>query len=149
MGVDEGFDMVPRLSQGGADSHKWEVFINTIKDHYEKDDQVEIQANCIVFKAGEYPALPFEGHKFLRFSSALKGREVPDVGTYIGTVTRAAREIFGSRVKYWTEAADQLGFYNWTEVHEARRSYDGVCLIFLVHFSYPDLTVVREAGSQP
>lgn len=128
MGVDEGFDMVPRLSQGGPDSRKWEAFINTIKSYYVDDDQVEVRASCIVFKVGEWPALPFQGHQFLRFSSKVTGgeHEVPGVSTYIRAVTRAARKIFGARVVFWSEFADQLGFYDWRAVHEARRSYDEV-----------------------
>ena len=68
MGIDAGFDMVPRLSKGVLDKQNWQSFIKAIKEHYQDDDLVEVKPNYIVFKAGEHPLLPFESHKFLRFS---------------------------------------------------------------------------------
>jgi hypothetical protein len=128
MGVDAGFDMVPRLSRGLVDKHIWDEFINRIKDHYKDDAQVEMKPNYILFKAGEHPMLPFEGHKLLRFSSKVSGSTAAATGVenYIDTVTRIAKVHFGSRVRYWNEAFDRYGEYEWDEVNESFRSYDQV-----------------------
>ena len=53
MGVDAGFDIVPRLSKGIVDRQKWGRFIDFIKEYYKDDNQVEIKPNYIDFKAGE------------------------------------------------------------------------------------------------
>ncbi|KAG6026858.1 hypothetical protein E4U41_001146, partial [Claviceps citrina] len=71
MGIDAGFDMVPRLSATGSDRLKWKTFLVHIEDEYLDDPLVELKPNYIVFKVGEHPVLPFEGHKFLRFSSKI------------------------------------------------------------------------------
>ncbi|TGO48686.1 hypothetical protein BELL_1964g00010 [Botrytis elliptica] len=125
MGVDAGFDMYPRLSKGIVDRHNWGRFIELIKEYYKDDTQVEIKPNYIIFKAGEHPQLPFEGHKFLLFSSKVSGSIAADtnVESYIDTVTGFAQANFGYRVWFWHEGADQSGVYNWTEVHESIRSY--------------------------
>ncbi|KAI3390900.1 hypothetical protein diail_8429 [Diaporthe ilicicola] len=122
MGVDEGFDMVPRLSRGSVDADNWSCFIAAIKLHFKEDPLVEMMPNYIVFKAGEHPRLPFEGHKFLRFSSKICGPA--DVCSYISTVMAFAKAYFGPRVQFWTEAADQMGYYGWGEVNESLRSYE-------------------------
>ncbi|KAH7398528.1 hypothetical protein BKA66DRAFT_592555 [Pyrenochaeta sp. MPI-SDFR-AT-0127] len=126
MGIDAGFDMVPRLSKGIVDRHNWDRFISFIKNHYENDDQVEAKPNYILFKAGEYPKLPFEGHKFLRFSSNVSGSNArtTNVESYVDTVTRIAQVHFGSRARYWNDSFDQYGEYNWNEVSESIRSYE-------------------------
>jgi hypothetical protein len=132
MGIDAGFDMVPRLSKGTADTQLWARFINAVKEHYKDDAQVEVTPNYILFKVGEHPNLPFEGHKFLRFSSKVSGQS--RAWSYIDTVTGVAKANFGSRVQYWNEALDQSGRYNWREVHESIRSYDQVCILFSFSF---------------
>lgn len=128
MGVDAGFDIYPRLSKGIVDSHNWGRFIESIKEYYKGDTQIEIKPNYIIFKAGEHPQLPFEGHKFLRFSSKISGSIAADtnVESYIVTVAGFAQANFGSRVRYWHEGADQSGVYSWTEVQESIRSYEQV-----------------------
>lgn len=128
MGIDAGFDMVPRLSRGTPDTQNWDRFINGIKDHYKNDAQVETTSNCILFKVGEHPRLPFEGQKFLRFSSKVSGRIATEshADSYINTVTAIAKANFGSRIQYWNEAGDQFGHYNWNEVNKSLRSYDEV-----------------------
>jgi hypothetical protein len=126
MGIDSGFDMVPRLTKGAVDRHNWLSFIERIKERYEDDDQVEIKPNYIEFNAGEHPLLPFEGHKFLRFSSKISGRGGEDTEEYIMIVARMARLSFGSRVQRWSEMSDQYGHYGWDEVYESIKSYKQV-----------------------
>jgi len=90
MGIDAGFDMVPCLSKGAVDKQNWRSFTKFIKERYQNDDLVEIKPNYLEFKAGEHPLLPFEGHKFLRFSSKISGSHAKGVEDYINTVTRVA-----------------------------------------------------------
>lgn len=142
MGVDAGFDMVPRLSNGIVDRHNWDRFINIIKEHYKDDDQVEIEQNYILFKVGDHPMLPFEGHKFLRFSSKITG----NIGSYIDSVTSIARVHFGSSVRVWDEGADQSGHYDWHEVHESLRSYEQVCHTVL--YSLPSFLEISKSSRQ-
>ncbi|TGO82514.1 hypothetical protein BPOR_0815g00040 [Botrytis porri] len=99
MGVDGGFDIYPRLSTGIVDRHNWGRFIDFVKERYKDDTQVEVEPNYIISKAGEHPQLPFEGHKFLHFSSKVSGSIAADtdVESYIDTVTRMAQANFGSR----------------------------------------------------
>lgn len=123
MGIDAGFDIVPRLSDGAGDQQKWQSFIRVIKERYENDNLVEVKPNYLRFKAGEHPSLPFEGHKFLRFSSKISGSQAEGVEEYINTITRVARANFGPRIRYWSEIGDGTGFYSWPEVHESIRSY--------------------------
>ena len=127
MGIDAGFDMVPCLSKGAVDKQNWRSFMNVIKERYQNDDLVEIKPNYLELKVGEHPLLPFEGHKFLRFSSKISGSHAKGVEEYIDTVTRVAQASFGSRVRCWNEAADEWGFYNWKEVHASIKSYEQVC----------------------
>lgn len=128
MGVDAGFDMVPPLSKGAVDKCNWDQFIEFIKNHYKSDTQVEIKPNYILFKAGEHPKLPFEGHKLLRFSSKVSGSTAitTRVESYLDTVTQIAKLHFGSRVRCWDECHDQRGHYGWHEIHESIRSYQQV-----------------------
>lgn len=121
MGVDAGFDMVPRLSRGVVDKFNWDRFIQIVKARYKDDERVKIHPKYIVFEAGEHPKLPLEGHKFLRFSSKISG--AGNVNLYIREIASVAKAIFGYRVSSWHEGADQHGHYNWTEVHESVRSY--------------------------
>ncbi|KAF1813179.1 hypothetical protein P152DRAFT_506851 [Eremomyces bilateralis CBS 781.70] len=110
----------PCLSEGVVDRHKWNRFIGFIKNHYKDDSQVEIKPNYILFKAGEHPILPFEGHKFLHFSSKVSGiiAVATRVASYINTITRISKVHFGSRVQYWDEGADQYGNYDGNERDE-------------------------------
>ncbi|PON20065.1 hypothetical protein TGAM01_v211069 [Trichoderma gamsii] len=126
MGIDAGFDMDPPLSKGGVDKQNWGRFIDLIKEQYKDDVQVEIMPNYIKFNVGENPKLPFEGHKFLRFSSKVSGAIASSSGVerYINTVTRVAKAHFGSRVQYWNEGANQYGVHDWKKVSESIRSYE-------------------------
>ena len=127
MGVDVGFDMVSQLSKGAVNRQNWHSFIKVIKERYRNDDLVEIKPNYLQFKAGEHPLLPFEGHKFLRFSSKVSGSHAKGVEEYIGTVTRVAQVNFGSRVRCWNEAVNVCGFYSWPKVNGSIKSYEQVC----------------------
>lgn len=93
MDINSGFDMVPPLSKGQADRDKWGSFMKFMKNFYQYDDLVEVQPNYIVFKAGEHPKLPFEGHKFLRFSSKISGRPGEIVVDYIKEATRSQSSV--------------------------------------------------------
>ena len=73
MGIDAGFDMVPRLSKGVMNRQNWQSSIKIIKERYQIHDLVEVKSNYIVFKAGEHPLLRFGGHKFLCFISKVSG----------------------------------------------------------------------------
>ncbi|KAL5375447.1 hypothetical protein PMIN02_012032 [Paraphaeosphaeria minitans] len=126
MGIDAGFDMVPPLFKGGVDRHDWDHLIDFVRTRFKDDPQVEIRSNYIAFKAGEHPMLPFEGHKFLRFSSKVSGSTAAATGVeqYIDIVARLAKVRFGSRVQYWNEAWDRYGIYECDEVNESFRSYE-------------------------
>lgn len=70
MRFDSGFDMVPRLGTSMSDTSKWAHFIDQVKFRYRGDPKVELKWNYMLFKAGAHLLLlPFEGHRFLRFSS--------------------------------------------------------------------------------
>lgn len=129
MGIDAGFDMVPRLTKGAVDTCNWEQFLDVIKSHYEDDLRVEIQQNSILFKAGEHPSLPFEGHKLLRFSAKISGSiaENSGVEAYIDTATRIAKAHSGSRGQYWHEGSYRYGHYGWSEVNDSNQSYEQIC----------------------
>lgn len=126
MGIDAGFDMVPRLSKDPTDKQNWQSFIRIIKERYGDDEKVKIQSNYIFFEVGEGPTLPFEGHKFLRFSSKVSG-SCGDAQDYLDTVARIAKYYFGSRIESWSEAWDTFGFYDWNEVHDSFKSHEQVC----------------------
>ena len=128
MSIDAGFDMVPQLNKGAVDTHNWENFIRLLKRSYENDSQVDIMPNYLLFKAGEHPKLPFEGHKFLRFSSKISGKNATDtrIEDYIDKVTLLATCSFGSPVRPWNEADGLEGHYDWTDVNESIRSYERV-----------------------
>ncbi|KAG6019655.1 hypothetical protein E4U40_006809 [Claviceps sp. LM458 group G5] len=121
MGIDMGFDMVPRLTSRWEDVSKWGAFLDDIKKNYFDDPRVEMKANHILFQVGERPTLPFEGSKFLRFSS--KVSIDPRTEQYIRTVFECAKLHFGLRVVFWNELFDQEGHYSWDEVYESVRSY--------------------------
>lgn len=129
MGIDAGFDMVPRLSKGAVDRQNWQSFMDVVKEIYHDDGHVDLKPNYIGLKIGEHPLLPVEGHKFLRFSSKISGTGGAEVEEYIKTVARVARAKFGSRVQFWHEGGDNYGFYNCKDVHESLRTYEQVCHI--------------------
>ncbi|KAF1981467.1 SET domain-containing protein [Aulographum hederae CBS 113979] len=118
--------MVPRLSKGDVDRCVWARFIDQIKSYYKDDHQVEIKPNYILFKVICQPILPFEGHKFLSFSSNISGRvaEEVEMEDYVNTVRSHARAIFGSRIHGWNEMHDSWWHYPLDEVKESIKSYE-------------------------
>lgn len=135
MGIDAGFDMVPPLSNAPLDGQNWQSFIKIITEHYQNDNLVEVKPNHIVFKIGEHPLLPFDGHRFLRFSSKISGSHANGVEEYIDTVMRFAKANFGPRVRYWNETFGKGGFYSWQEVNSSFRFYEQVrCAILGVAY---------------
>lgn len=127
MSVFVGFDMVPRLSSGVVDGKNWQSLIDSMKKHYKDDDLVEVKSNYIMFKVGQQPLLPFEGHKFLRFSSTISEEE-PKVKEYIDTVYRVAKVYFGSRIREWKDSTTEGGSYSQQEVHDSIDSYEQVLI---------------------
>ncbi|KAK2609220.1 hypothetical protein QQS21_002302 [Conoideocrella luteorostrata] len=120
-----GFDMVPRLTTTLVDRRNWDEFITQVQDHYKDDAQVELISNYILFKVGEYPRLPLEGHKFLRFSSRFPARteSTTSMESYINTVSGIAKLTFGGRICHWTKLGKLNGYYDWGVVWESLKSY--------------------------
>ena len=52
------------------------------------------------FEVGEHPLLPFEGHKFLRFSSKVNGSITYMARPYIEAVYKIAKREFDGRVQF-------------------------------------------------
>ncbi|KAF9763893.1 hypothetical protein IL306_002965, partial [Fusarium sp. DS 682] len=119
MGIDAGFDMVPRLSSGVDDQQDWDRFIEDVKILYKGDPVFKIHTNYVAFEAGEYPRLPLQGHKLLRFSSKL----CRGVDPYLMDVTDLARHHFGSRVRKWMDGVED-SHYSWNEVNDSFKLYD-------------------------
>lgn len=121
--------MVPRLSQGIQDRMKWQQFLNGVKQFYADDERVNVGPRVIYSKAGEWPSLPLEGHKFLRFSSKITGRIAAETGveSYIKNVMAMAIASFGGQIRLWNELSDEFGFYRWDFVHASVKSYELVC----------------------
>ena len=136
MGFDCGFDMVPRLDASKSNKDRWLAFIDVLKKVYNEDPVFQVQPRVITFQVGEYPRLPLEGHKFLRFSSKVSGPRTAAAEPYIRQVYRVAREIFGQQVQFWHELHDNLGHYDWDAVNKSFKSYnDSVGLpIFRITF---------------
>jgi hypothetical protein len=92
MGLDAGFDMVPRLSEDSFDQQTWKSFIDFIKELYKNDKLVEVQPTIICFRIDEGASLPIEGHKCLRFSSKISGIHSLGVQNYLDKVTVATQD---------------------------------------------------------
>ncbi|KAF5543908.1 SET domain-containing protein [Fusarium mexicanum] len=122
MGIEIGFDMVPRLSSGAGDQQAWKEFIDHVRAVHHDDSKVKVRANYIEFEVGEYPRLPFESYRFLRFSSKLNinGK----VEHYIYSIMRLARLYFGPRVQPWNDGLNQFDYYSWSEVDDSFRLYN-------------------------
>ncbi|KAL9125402.1 MAG: hypothetical protein Q9217_005387 [Psora testacea] len=110
--------IIPRLSKRIVGRRNWGRFIDIIKEQYKHNARDEIKPDYIVFKAGEHPILPFEGHKFLRFSSKVWGAiaAASEIESYIKTVTLIAKAHFGSRVQYFD--VDDFNHPSPGEIHD-------------------------------
>ena len=115
--------MVPALTESDTDKDRWLDFINEIKEYFKYDIQIAFKPSFIEFQVGEHPQLPFEGHKFLRFSSKVSGSETEAAEPYIRQVYQLARRIFGQRVQFWHELYDSSGHYSWNAVNDSLKSY--------------------------
>ncbi|KAF4494034.1 SET domain containing protein 5 [Fusarium agapanthi] len=117
-----GFDMVPRLSSGAEEQQTWDDFIDHVKVAYKDDSKVKIKANYIQIEVGDQLLLPFEGHKFLRFSS--KPSDDSDPYPYIYIITGIACDYFGFRARSWQHSHREFGYYSQNEVNESFRLYE-------------------------
>ncbi|KAI0024474.1 hypothetical protein F4780DRAFT_603510 [Xylariomycetidae sp. FL0641] len=126
MGINAGFDMVPRLGRGDEDSRKWKEFIETIQRIYDGDPRLKLDEHHLEFALGEHLLLPFDGHKFLRFASKVSDKTTAsetEVKSCIGLVASVAKMAFGSRVRSWGAGYPAShGFYNWLDVHDTIQS---------------------------
>lgn len=136
MGFDCGFDMFPRLTESDSDKSRWLAFINEIKEIYNRDPVFQVQPRVISFQVGEHPQLPFEGHKFLRFSSKVSGSRIAAAEPYIRRVYRVARVIFGQQVQLWHELRDNYGYYDWDAVNKSIESYNDSVGLPTFHTSF-------------
>ncbi|KAK6351200.1 hypothetical protein TWF718_004370 [Orbilia javanica] len=124
MGIDAGFDIVPKLTKSPQDQASWNIFLSKLRDQYTSDPTVEFKENYMVWKKGEHPMIPYSGHKFLRFSSKVSGGS-DDLWEDVKVVIGLAQEVFGNkRVKVWHEGAVEDYFYKWPEVLQSWKSYD-------------------------
>ena len=124
MGFDCGFDMVPRLENTEKDNKRRSTFLDEVRALYEQDPVFQLRANFIEFEVGEHPLLPFEGHKFLRFSSKISSASTGAAETYIRQVCRLARKHFGSQIQFWHELnEDYVSAYDWNEVRKSIKSF--------------------------
>ena len=130
MGFEMGFDMVPLLTRGTIDKTRWNMMITEIQKHYQDDPNVDVTPTYLVFKAGDYPKLPFESHKFLCFKSQIKsddddGRPI-GAQHYVHTIAKFAQEAFGPRIRKWNEFKRTYSVYDWRRMNESIRSYEQV-----------------------
>ncbi|KAG5982535.1 hypothetical protein E4U55_001755 [Claviceps digitariae] len=138
--------MVPRLSTGYFDKFLWSGFLDYIKEEYKDDPLVEFNPNHILFKVGDHPILPVEGHKFLRFSSKVSGDTAAEV--YVCKVSIIAKLAFGSRVSFELSRRERFGFYDRDEVQESVRSYEqpdeteDLCRLFRFLYSIEPVLVL-------
>jgi hypothetical protein len=145
MGFDCGFDIHPRLEATTANKQTYQLFLNeiigTYDDVYDEkgrrpDGKVlempinsDYSKDCIRFMVGEGPHMPSNPDRcdyFLRFSSKISGHLTASAEPYIRNVYKIAKKHFGNSVHFWHEMNEtgdksQWGYYNWQEVHDARK----------------------------
>ena len=123
MGSDEGFDLVPALSNSAADQALWDKFLADVRKQYQNDPNMIEDATdrCIFFDKAECPQLEYEGYRFRRFSSDIVRKSSEGVAQYLEGVMRIAELHFGwERVKYWEEFCGPESVYTWDEVYANR-----------------------------
>jgi hypothetical protein len=151
MGYAAELDTKRPLSKESVDRNNWGRFIDFVKEHYNDDLQVEIKPNYINLRAGEHRKLPFEGHKFLSFSSKISGArtEASGIEQYIDFVTHAAQWHSGSRVQYWNELFDCYSACDWPKVSKSIESYEEVrdaCIMSLLGEQNFDILLAGRRG---
>ncbi|KAG6090441.1 hypothetical protein E4U15_005033 [Claviceps sp. LM218 group G6] len=115
-----GFELVPPLTTREEDKFRWQEFLSDFKQMHLRDPRVEWKDNYILFKFGERPMLPYEGHKFLRFSS--EGHEAI-ADKYVQNLHWFAKRHFGDRARFWDEMAGQSAHYPMAKVRKSWKSY--------------------------
>lgn len=132
MGYDFCFDMYPGLTKSDSDTERWASFINTTCLRYidgdgNEDPNVTVKTGSkgtfIEFMVGEHPKLPYDGTKFLRFSSKISTPRTQKAEPYIREVMEIAKKQFGNRIKCWHELFEVYGYYTWAEVAEREKSF--------------------------
>jgi hypothetical protein len=123
MGYDCGFDMVPRLEDTSSNATKWKIMIDAVRQMFIHDPVMVTRDGYLEFEVGEYPLLPFEGHKFLRFSSKVSGSITYKAQPYIEAVYKIAEREFGERIQFWHEGVEVYGHYDWEEVDKSIASF--------------------------
>lgn len=126
MGMDVGFDMIPRLAKDRAsDMERWACVIGDIEKEFKDDPNVNLYASrfpygvCIEVLLGERPIIPYQGWKFMRFSSKVTG-SCGAVEPYIQRMRKLVAAQFGKRVKWWNEfgLTEYDGIYDWGEIQD-------------------------------
>ncbi|KAG6115185.1 hypothetical protein E4U14_001036 [Claviceps sp. LM454 group G7] len=120
LGLVMGFELVPPLTTREEDKFRWQEFLSDFKQMHLRDPRVEWKDNYILFKFGERPMLPYEGHKFLRFSS--EGHEAI-ADKYVQNLHWFAKRHFGDRARFWDEMAGQSAHYPMAKVRKSWKSY--------------------------
>lgn len=123
LGLVMGFELVPPLTTREEDKFRWQEFLSDFKQMHLRDPRVEWKDNYILFKFGERPMLPYEGHKFLRFSS--EGHEAI-ADKYVQNLHWFAKRHFGDRARFWDEMAGQSAHYPMDKVRKSWKSYKKV-----------------------
>jgi hypothetical protein len=124
MGIDIGFDLVPPLDAADSESQsRWQDFLAEVLDEYQGDPVVQLHQLEIEFQVGEHPRLPRVGYAFRRFSSKISSTRLWKARPYILRVYEIAQLFFPKKVQFWDEGLDELGYYGWDEVYDARNAY--------------------------
>jgi|SRR5271168_311288 len=123
MGYDCGFDMVPRLEDTPSNATKWKIIIDAVRQMSIYDPVMVTRDRYLEFEVGEHPLLPFEGHKFLRFSSKVSGPITYKARPYIEAVYKISKREFDEWVQFWNEGIDVYGHYDWVEVNKSLASF--------------------------
>lgn len=144
--VHTGFDMVPPLSKGDADYINWANFLLEVQVHYKDDQELVTHPHYLQFLNRQQAKLPFEAHKFLRFSFTLQtdaDREALEffrkASEYVLDLRDIAEKHFDKRrIHYFHEGLDiptaNKGTQQWKDVIKSIISYEQVG--FLVVFIF-------------
>lgn len=120
MGVNQGFDIIPRLRDNPEDNAIWARFLEDVLKEYCLDSKLlnDPSRPFIMFNIGEGPQLERDAWRFRRFSSKIVRK---DMGDYLDSVTRIAQRHLGGRVYAWSESFDYAWpYYDWREIYALR-----------------------------